>query len=120
MKKGLTAVAIALLISIGTQAQQTSTHKQHLMLTVYENYSIGGKSHIIQTREDGSQMIRDFKWKVPTTFDRYAAHEDSLILLLKPFFDEGWDLVSSSPIQSGVGYDSGIMITRYFLRREQP
>lgn len=118
MKKTIALFTVAILASISVYSQ-TASHVQHMIITVYEDYGLAGKSKIIQTREDGSQDILDIKWKAPYTLDRYADHEDSLMLALKPFFDQGWELVSSNLCQSPTNTSLGLFVTRYFFRKEQ-
>jgi hypothetical protein len=72
---------------------------------------------MVETREDGSQQIRIIDWKSPYNFTRTVDHDDSLLMALKPFFDKGWNLVSSNCSTGSNGYSA--IITRYFLRKKQ-
>lgn len=105
---------------VGTQPQaQPPQRAQYLIITIYEYYGIGGNTRMIQTLEDGSQLIKDLDWKDPYNFKRLTWHDDSLMAALKPFFDEGWNLVSTNAITGGTGTSSGAIITRFFLKKEQ-
>jgi len=120
MKKMLSILSVAVSLAMGARAQQQpqqhSQRSQYLIVTVYEDYGLGGNSRLVETREDGSQAIKEIKWNSPYNFKRAAAHEDSLMVQLKPFFDDGWNLVSTNTVPSGTPYSA--VVTRYFLRKE--
>ena len=83
---------------------------QYLIVTFYEDYDIGGKSRMVETHEDGSHQITALKWKNPDTFNRKVAHDDSVMVHLKSFFDQGWSLVS---------INNGALGASYYLRKGQ-
>jgi hypothetical protein len=114
MTKTILMLVISVLAASCVFAQARPPRAQNLLVTVYEEYAIG-KVRLIQTREDGSQAVQEVKWKMPSTFTRLAAHEDSLMLQLKPFFDAGWKLVSTSATGS---HTDDTYTTRFFLRKE--
>jgi hypothetical protein len=100
------------------QAQpQPPKSSQFMMITFFEDYGIGGRTRMIETQEDGSQQVRVIDWKSPYTFARTADHDDSLMMALKPFLDEGWSPVSSNATPGSNGYS--VTITRYILIKEQ-
>jgi hypothetical protein len=83
------------------------------MVSFDEGYDIGiskAKSAMIETHEDGSQQVTGLNWKLTNSFNRVILHEDSLMVHLKPFFDEGWSLASSN---------TGDGVNRYLLRKER-
>jgi hypothetical protein len=83
---------------------------QYLIVSFYEDYDIGGKSKMVETHEDGSHQITALKWKNPDTFNRKVAHDDSVMVRLKSFFDQGWSLVS---------INNGTLGASYYLRKGQ-
>jgi hypothetical protein len=116
MKKLLPLLAVALMLTPGLKAQQRS---QYMMITVYEDIELGGHSRMIKTMQDGSQEVMDLHWKIPYNFNRIATHEDSLMAELKPFFDQGWALVTAVTMPNSNNFINGaVLISRYFFRKE--
>lgn len=95
----------------GSAKPQTET----MLMTVYEDWAIGGKSQIILTHQDGSQESRFIKWPIPSTVKNLANREDSLMGAINPFLKEGWTLISAT---NAGGQDvTGIETTRIFFRK---
>lgn len=94
-------------------AQQKTV--QHLMVTFYENSSFGGTHLLIETHEDGSQTKRDVKFHSSLGIKGLMEHEDTLLLAMKSYFDQGWKLeTSTATVLSSFEYT-----TRFFLRKEE-
>jgi hypothetical protein len=55
-----------------------------MLMTVYEDWAIGGKSQIILTHQDGTQESRFIKWPIPSTVKNLANREDSLMGAINP------------------------------------
>jgi hypothetical protein len=83
---------------------------QYLIVSFYEDYDIGGKSQMVETREDGTHQVTELRWKFPFAFSRKVAHYDSVMVHLKSFFDQGWSLVS---------INNGDLGASYYLRKGQ-
>jgi hypothetical protein len=113
MKK---TILILLLLWIGlplVHAQQKTVH--HLSLTIYENYGLGGTKVLIETRDDGSQTTRKIGFHLVLNVKDLVAHEDTIMLALKPYFDQGWEVTASTAtVGSSTEYT-----TRFFLRKEE-
>jgi hypothetical protein len=129
MKKTFVLLAGIIFMAIGARAQQAQTQPSaqqpqtqsppssgYLLITFYEDYVLGGKTMMIQTRADGTQQVREINWKSPYNFNRTVNHEDSLMQALKPFLDEGWVPTISNTTQSNGG---SYVITRYIFKKEQ-
>ena len=107
-----------LLLLLGTfatslRAQQKTVH--HLLVTIFENHTIGGSHVLIETREDGKQVKKEIDLRAPTSTNTVMQHEDSLLLALKSYFDQGWEITASTAIvESGTTYT-----TRFFMRKEE-
>jgi hypothetical protein len=93
-------------------AQQKTVH--HLMVTIYESYGIGGIRALIETRDDGSQTRKKLRITAAFGIKNVMEHEDSLMLALKPYFDQGWEVTASTAIVASSEYT-----TRFFLRKEE-
>jgi hypothetical protein len=94
-------------------AQQKTV--QHLMVTLYENSSFGGSRSLIETHEDGSQTKREIKFRNTLGIKGLMEHEDTMMLVMKSYFDPGWKLESSTAtVLSSYEYT-----TRFFLRKEE-
>jgi len=94
-------------------AQQKAVH--HLSLTFYENYGLGGTRVLIETHDDGSQTSRKIAFHLVLGLKDLMAHEDSIMLALKPYFDQGWKVTASTAMEGS----STEYTTRFFLRKEE-
>ena len=93
-------------------AQQKTVH--HLIVTVFETYGIGGTRALIETRDDGSQTRRKIEINSAFSIKNLMEHEDTLMLALKPYFDQRWEVTASTAMVS-----SSEFTTRFFLRKEE-
>jgi hypothetical protein len=113
MKK---TILILLLLGAGmplVHAQQKTVH--HLIVTIYENYSLISTRLLIETRDDGSQTRREIGFHDILNIKYLMQHEDTIMLALKPYFDQGWEVTASTAtVASSVEYT-----TRFFLRKEE-
>ena len=87
----------------------------------FDGFNVGPVApNMIITRDDSlqEQKIVDlnlhFKLK-----ERFAYHEQLLMNALKPYFDKGWKLVSTSVETSTSNGDSDEKYYRYYLNKEQ-
>ena len=98
---------------------QVKRASHHLMVTfITGSPAYGFTPQTIVTREDGTQQITmaDKKsWMNANDFNhgRFALNEDSLFLTLKPFFDAGWNLTTTSTFEKA----NGDFISRYFFTK---
>jgi hypothetical protein len=113
MKKTIVILFLLGAAAPAVHAQQKTAH--HLMVTFYENSSFGGTHLLIETHEDGSQTKRDVKFHNSLGIKGLMEHEDTLMLAMKSYFDQGWKLESSTAtVLSSFEYT-----TRFFLRKEE-
>jgi hypothetical protein len=97
------------------RAQQNTVH--HMIITTYEYYGIGAQKLLIETHEDGTQTRRDIGFhNTLGAVKGIMQHEDTLMLALKPYFDQGWEVTASTAIQTAS--TNGEYITRFFLRKK--
>jgi len=118
MKNVIFLLALSFTLLNAAVAQQKAA-SHHLMVTfVTGGEAYGFTPQTIVTREDGTQQITmaDKKsWMNGNDFNhgRFAANEDSLFLALKPFFDAGWNLTTTSTSQ----WTTGEFVSRYFFAK---
>jgi hypothetical protein len=121
MKYLLSAFSIALLTITNAGAQQTK--KIHFMMVSIHSGVGAYHPEMIVTKEDGTQEItkadkKSWMW-TGVTFDtrdgKIAANEDSLFLTLKPYFEAGWQLASSTIIKNNAEDD---YIARFYFTKK--
>ena len=103
-------------------ADAQNTKKTNFMLVSIHYGSGSSHPEIIVTKEDGTQQITRAgknSWMSKSTFDtranRMEANEDSIFLALKPYFDGGWQLASSTIIRN-TSFDD--FVARYYFTRK--
>jgi hypothetical protein len=100
-------------------AQQLSrTH--YMMISVFESATLipHATTNVLVTKEDGTQELTVSR-KIPEySLKHLKENEDSVFMLLKPYFDGGWKLVSVTVIPLPQGSTISNYLTRYFLCRE--
>ena len=99
-----------------TPGDSSGTKGEILIMTIYEDWSIGSKPQIILTHQDGTQEIRFIKWPAPYSVKTLAIREDSLMIAMRPLLMEGWKVVSSTA--TGGGTTASTETTRIFFRKE--
>jgi hypothetical protein len=119
MNRLLLALSVAFLMTAKVDAQNAK--KTHFMLVSIHYGSGSSHPEIIVTKEGGPQQITKAgknSWMSKSTFDtranRMEANEDSIFLALKPYFDGGWQLASSTIIRN-TSYDD--YVARYYFTR---
>jgi len=120
MNRLLLALSVAFCLSANANAQ--NTRKTHFMMVSIHYGSGSSHPEIIVTKEDGTQQITRAgknSWMSKSTFDtranRMEANEDSIFLALKPYFDGGWQLASSTIIRN-TSFDD--FVARYYFTRK--
>ena len=124
MKK-IVFISMLTLFSICQAYAQEKAPAKYMIITIYPTDSFNRKLNMIVTREDTAQLqtklVVDPHVKLK---DFVAAYESLMLKTLKPYFDNGWKLVSSN-VQteniSGTGIISGANtdhITRFYLSKE--
>lgn len=113
MKKTILILLLLWMAMPLVHAQQKTVH--HLAVTIYENYGLGGTRTLIETRDDGSQTTRKIGFRNVLGMKDLVAHEDTLMLALKPYFDQGWEVTASTE-EVRSSYE---LTTRFFLRKEE-
>jgi hypothetical protein len=112
-------ILLILILSIAgyhASAQQKSRTK-YMIITIT---SANLKLNMIVTREDSTQIQRHLELnpKVKAK-DELAAHEKLILQTLKPYFDNGWKLLSTSTeMDVNFGQSTGDL-TRFFLSKEE-
>jgi len=100
---------------------QTSGKIHNLMISIYDHESLVPHSTrtIVITKEDGTQEMITRRENPDYSLKNFEAREDSLFILLKPYFDDGWKLISCTTVPIPIGSNTNDYITRYFLSRQQ-
>jgi len=120
MKKILILI-LALTAGYGAFAQQNGKTK-NMTITIYEFHGIkiGSVPNMIITRDDSLQEQKNIDLNLHVKAkEQLAAHENTLMQVLKPYYDKGWKLISSSVEVStfqGSDYDRTY---RYYLSKDQ-
>ena len=120
MKKIL-ILSLAMMAFSSAIAQQ-KTKTDYMSVTIYEFHGIKiGKMHnMIVTRTDSSQLQKDIDLKPHGKLRDYlASHEDTIMTALKPYFNNGWKLVSTSVEVSDFQGSDFDKTYRYYLSHEQ-
>jgi hypothetical protein len=129
MKKFITTLALALMITCGIYAQEakpaTTPAKEFMQINTVESVLAGGlgRSRLIVTNPDGSQTDTDLENLFSMTginFKNIKENENKVVKLLKKYTDDGWKLEHVTPLtlsQNDTG-SGGIFMTRYLLSRE--
>jgi len=112
----LLALSFCMINNVVAQPKGSPHHLMVTFITGGDAYSLTPQT--IVTREDGTQQMTkaDKKsWMNGNDFNhgRFAPNEDSLFLALKPFFDAGWNLTTTSTFQ----WASGDFVSRYFFTK---
>ena len=110
-------LACALALTVGARAQQSAAHPQYLLLTVFEDYGLGQDVTLLETHDDGTQIKKNLKWKSPGTYKRLIVHEDSVMVMLKVYFNQGWNLVSSDAAHNPA--TNNTFVDHFYLRKDQ-
>jgi ribosomal protein L3 len=120
MKKAALLLAIGVLSATLVSAQNRK-QSSYLLISVYTDAGrlAGVHEKVIVTKQDGSQeVIKNHGLGVfAFSSKRINEEEDSLMQMLKPYFDDGWKLVSVSSLTIPQG-TSGVL-TRYFLSKKE-
>lgn len=81
-----------------------------------------GRSKLIITKEDGTQEEKDMEnlfSVVGINFKNIKSNEQLIIQTLKSFTDQGWKLVSTTPLTLSPNQNgNGIFMTRYLLSKD--
>lgn len=119
MKSLLFGFPFLFLTCINSLAQKPGrTH--YLMISVYENISLIPRSSktLVVTKEDGKQEVSILHERPDYSLKNFKAGEDSIFNLLKPYFDDGWKLMSSNTIEIPQSSSVANYLTRYFLSKQ--
>ncbi len=129
MKKFITTLVFALMMTCGTYAQEekptTAANKEFMQINSIESVLAGGlgRSRLIVTNPDGSQTDTDLENLFSMTginFKNIKENENKVVKLLKKYTDDGWKLEYVTPLtlsQNDTG-SGGIFMTRYLLSKE--
>ena len=120
MKKIL-ILALASVAGYGAFAQQ-KIKTDYMSITIYEFHGIkiGHVPNMIVTRTDSAQLQKDINLRPHWKAKEYLAnHEDAMMSALKPYFSNGWKLVSTSVEVSDFQGNDFDKTYRYNLSREQ-
>ena len=110
-------IILCLLITAGYAASAQSTAKTNYMgITIYQ--ANGRLSNIIVTRTDSAQQTRNLNIRLPMALsvEHFAIEGDALMTLLKPYFNNGWKLVTFAE-----NYDNTTYVTtfKYYLSKDE-
>jgi len=109
-------IILCLAIAAGYCASAQQKEKTNYMgITIME--ANGRLSNIIVTRTDSAQEIRDLNVRLPmaATASHFAKEGDALMTLLKPYYNNGWKLVTFAE-----NYDNSTFTTtfKYYLSKD--
>lgn len=114
---------LCLVIVAGYSASaQQKTKTNYMSITIYEFHGIqiGHVSNMIVTRTDSAQLQKDIDLKPRgKARDHLANHEDTIMAALKPYFNNGWKLVSTSVEVSDLQGSDFDKTYRYYLSKDQ-
>jgi len=113
-----------LLILILVLSASYSVFAQQKSKTNYMSISISQQaariSNMIVTRTDSAQKIIDLKVRLPLGSTSYYAGQDSALLqLLKPYYDQGWKLVSFAIDHSIMNGNDYGQTFKYYLSKDE-
>jgi hypothetical protein len=120
MRHLLLALAIVSFLTVNVKGQ----NKVHFMMVSIHAGSSAYQPELIVTKDDGKQEITKAgkgNWmRESGTFDvrkgKIEENEDSLFQLLKPYFNDGWQLTASTIIRNG---NSDDYIARYYFTKKE-
>ena len=126
MKKIFLVALLALALQFKTFAQDNKPAAcSYVQITTVESVIAGGmgRSKMLITKDDGTTEEKDLEnlfSMVGINFKNIKENENSIIVTLKRYTDDGWKLVSVSPLTLSPGSSSnGIFMTRYLLTKEK-
>jgi hypothetical protein len=99
--------------------------QQYMQITTIESVVSGGlgRSKMITTLADGTQKESELNNLFSMTginFKNISQNETTILTTIKTYTDEGWKLVSATPLSLSPGSsNSGIFMTRYLLSRSE-
>jgi hypothetical protein len=120
MKK-LLILVLALTISYSVFAQQKGK-TNYMSISIYEFHGIkiGHIPNMVITRTDSAQEQKDIDLTPHAKVkERFAEHESMLMNALKPYFDNGWKLVSTSVEVSSFQGSDFDRTYHYYLSKDQ-
>lgn len=121
--KYLLFIAVLMLLCIADVNAQKAEMKLMQITTVESVVGGGaGRSKLIITKEDGTQEEKEMENLfsiVGINFKNVKSNESLLIQTLKTYTDQGWKLVSTTPLTLSPNQNAnGIFLTRYLLSKE--
>ena len=114
-----TAILIPILVigSVCHAFAQQNGKTRHMIISIMETFS--GRGHapnMFITRDDTAQVQRYVEFNLPVKAkDAEAAHENQIMQLLEPYYNDGWKLVTVS--SSKVFGDENV--SRFFFIKEE-
>lgn len=125
MKKVFFAALLAVALHFNTFAQDSKpVSSNYVQITTVESVIAGGmgRSKMLITKDDGTTEEKDLEnlfSMVGINFKNVKENENNIISTLKKYTDDGWKLVSVTPLTLSPGQSSnGIFMTRYLLAKE--
>ncbi len=118
MKKAI-LISIIILGAVYQTFAQEKGKTRHMIISMYESYSVAmGKSpNVFITRDDTIQIQKSINFNLHVKLkDQVAAHENQIMQLLEPYYNDGWKLVNSSSLKA---IDSNFYITRFFFVKDE-
>jgi hypothetical protein len=119
MKKVVSLLSTVLLLASLASAQNKK-ESEHLLISEFiEAGGLAGMHEkVIVTKQDGSQeVIKDHSLRnLAFSSKGVNVTEDSVMQMLKPYFENGWELISVSSMTIPQG-TTGV-VTRYFLSKK--
>jgi hypothetical protein len=120
MKKVASLLSVFLFLASMASAQ-SKRESEHLLISEFVEAGglAGMHEKVIVTKQDGSQeVIKDHSLKI-LAFSSKGINvvEDSVMKMLKPYFESGWELISVSSMTIPQG-TTGV-VTRYFLSKKE-
>jgi hypothetical protein len=122
MKKITLTLAFLFALVYFAAAQQASKTR-HMIISIVENLNsitIGHSPNMFVTRDDTAQTRQYVDFRTHGKLkDAVADHEAQIMAILKPFYDQGWKLVTTSVTGVPEVGNAAEESTRYFFVKEE-
>ena len=120
MKRTALILIIILNTALHLSAQQRKTSNMSITIYEFNGIKIGKFPNMIITRDDSLQEQKNLDLNLHVKAkEQLAAHEQALMQALKPYYDNGWKLVSATVQVSTFQGGDFDKTYRYYLSRDQ-
>ena len=124
MKRIILIFAFVTTAYVHTNAQDVKSTTNYVQITTIESVISGGagRSKMIISKDDSTSEEKDLNnlfSMVGLNFKNIKENETTILTTLKTYTDDGWKLISVTPLTLSPGQSSnGIFMTRYLLSKD--